>query len=111
MRKLGNMTPNNKINSTGLRQANDVLSLSPLNDSISLSLPVSPAGCVFMCRLCNLFSPSRHQLLAHCSTLHPEKEPPDEIIIALQPLVGGPAETLAGHISVSLPRLLAVIKS
>ncbi|XP_041798409.1 zinc finger protein ZFAT-like isoform X2 [Chelmon rostratus] len=53
------------------------------------------AGCVFMCRLCNLFSPSRHQLLAHCSTLHPEKEPPDEIIIALQPLVGGPAETPA----------------
>ncbi|XP_069549307.1 zinc finger protein ZFAT isoform X2 [Brachyistius frenatus] len=50
---------------------------------------------VFMCRLCNLFSPSHSQLLAHCSQLHPEQEPPDDIIIALQPLVAEPAEKLA----------------
>uniref|UniRef100_A0A8C4EYQ4 C2H2-type domain-containing protein n=1 Tax=Dicentrarchus labrax TaxID=13489 RepID=A0A8C4EYQ4_DICLA len=48
-----------------------------------------------MCRLCNLFSPSRSQLLAHCSQLHPQQDPPDDIIIALQPLVGEPVETLA----------------
>ncbi|XP_051263812.1 zinc finger protein ZFAT isoform X3 [Dicentrarchus labrax] len=53
------------------------------------------AGSVFMCRLCNLFSPSRSQLLAHCSQLHPQQDPPDDIIIALQPLVGEPVETLA----------------
>ncbi|XP_074540259.1 zinc finger protein ZFAT isoform X2 [Halichoeres trimaculatus] len=52
------------------------------------------AGSVFMCRLCNLFSPIRSQLLAHCSQLHPEQEPPDDIISALQPLSGGPQETL-----------------
>ncbi|CAN9514009.1 unnamed protein product [Ophioblennius macclurei] len=53
------------------------------------------AGSVFMCRLCNLFSPSRTQLLNHCSDLHPEQEPPDNIIVALQPLVKEPAEKLA----------------
>ncbi|TKS81840.1 Zinc finger protein ZFAT [Collichthys lucidus] len=53
------------------------------------------AGSVFMCRLCNLFSPSRSQLLAHCSQLHPQQEPPDDIIVALQPLVGEPVQTLA----------------
>ncbi|XP_045902011.1 zinc finger protein ZFAT-like isoform X2 [Micropterus dolomieu] len=53
------------------------------------------AGSVFMCQLCNLFSPSRSKLLAHCSQLHPQQVPPDEIIIALQPLVGEPEETPA----------------
>ncbi|XP_042346615.1 zinc finger protein ZFAT-like isoform X3 [Plectropomus leopardus] len=53
------------------------------------------AGSVFMCRLCNLFSPSRSQLLAHCSQRHLQQEPHDDIIIALQPLVGEPVETLA----------------
>ncbi|XP_068426739.1 zinc finger protein ZFAT isoform X3 [Clinocottus analis] len=53
------------------------------------------AGSVFMCRLCNLFSPSRAQLLVHCSTLHTKHEPPDDIIIALQPLAGEPVEKLA----------------
>ncbi|KAM4581551.1 zinc finger protein ZFAT isoform 2-T2 [Odontesthes bonariensis] len=53
------------------------------------------AGSVFMCRLCNLFSPSRSQLLTHCSQLHPQHEPPDDIIIALQPLVTEPIEKLA----------------
>ncbi|XP_036931451.1 zinc finger protein ZFAT-like isoform X2 [Acanthopagrus latus] len=52
-------------------------------------------GSLFSCRLCNLFSPSRSQLLAHCSQLHPQQDPPDDIIIALQPLVGAPVETLA----------------
>uniref|UniRef100_A0A8C2XCT9 Zinc finger and AT hook domain containing n=1 Tax=Cyclopterus lumpus TaxID=8103 RepID=A0A8C2XCT9_CYCLU len=61
-------------------------------------LRLSAAGSVFMCRLCNLFSPSRAQLLVHCSTLHTKQEPPDDIIIALQPLAGGPVETLAGKI-------------
>ncbi|XP_039974627.1 zinc finger protein ZFAT-like isoform X2 [Xiphias gladius] len=53
------------------------------------------AGSVFMCRLCNLFSPSRSLLLGHCSQLHPQQEPPDDIIIALQPLATEPVETLA----------------
>ncbi|XP_041843986.1 zinc finger protein ZFAT-like isoform X2 [Melanotaenia boesemani] len=53
------------------------------------------AGSVFMCRMCNLFSPSRSQLLAHCSQLHPQHEPPNDIIIALQPLVANPVEKLA----------------
>lgn len=53
------------------------------------------AGSVFMCRLCNVFSPSRSQLLAHCSQLHPQQEPLDDIIIALQPLVADPVEKLA----------------
>ncbi|XP_018541390.1 zinc finger protein ZFAT isoform X2 [Lates calcarifer] len=52
------------------------------------------AGSVFMCRLCNLFSPSRSLLLDHCSQLHAQQEPPDDIIIALQPLVAEPVETL-----------------
>uniref|UniRef100_A0A8C7ZR88 Zinc finger and AT hook domain containing n=1 Tax=Oryzias sinensis TaxID=183150 RepID=A0A8C7ZR88_9TELE len=39
-----------------------------------------------MCRLCNLFSSSRSQLLVHCSKLHSQQESPDDIIIALQPL-------------------------
>ncbi|XP_026150108.1 zinc finger protein ZFAT isoform X2 [Mastacembelus armatus] len=56
---------------------------------------VFPAGSVFMCRLCNLFSPSRSQLLTHCSQLHPEQEPPDDIITTLKPLVAEPVETLA----------------
>ncbi|XP_034554537.1 zinc finger protein ZFAT-like isoform X2 [Notolabrus celidotus] len=47
-----------------------------------------------MCRLCNLFSPIRSELLAHCSRSHPEQESPDDIVIALQPLAGGPPETL-----------------
>ncbi|KAM9352899.1 zinc finger protein ZFAT [Symphorus nematophorus] len=50
---------------------------------------------VFMCRLCNLFSPSRTLLLGHCSQQHPQQEPPDDIIIALQPLIGEPVEMLA----------------
>ncbi|XP_072250709.1 zinc finger protein ZFAT isoform X2 [Leuresthes tenuis] len=53
------------------------------------------AGSVFMCRLCNLFSPSRSHLLTHCSQLHPQHEPPDDIIIMLQPLVTEPVEKLA----------------
>lgn len=55
------------------------------------------AGSVFMCRLCNLFSPSHTQLSAHCSQLHPEQEALDDIIIVLQPLVGDPSGTSEGH--------------
>ncbi|KAK5606778.1 hypothetical protein CRENBAI_015844 [Crenichthys baileyi] len=51
-------------------------------------------GSVFMCRLCNLFSPSRSQLLAHCSRNHPQHEPPDSIMTALQPLITEPVEKL-----------------
>uniref|UniRef100_A0A674P6J1 Zinc finger and AT hook domain containing n=1 Tax=Takifugu rubripes TaxID=31033 RepID=A0A674P6J1_TAKRU len=54
------------------------------------------AGSVFMCRLCNLFSPSHTQLSAHCSQLHPEQTF-DDIIIVLQPLAGEPLETPQGH--------------
>uniref|UniRef100_A0A3Q2NTQ6 Zinc finger protein ZFAT n=1 Tax=Fundulus heteroclitus TaxID=8078 RepID=A0A3Q2NTQ6_FUNHE len=49
-----------------------------------------------MCRLCNLFSPSRSQLLAHCSQNHPQLESPDGVIIALQPLITEPVEKLPG---------------
>ncbi|XP_024123707.1 zinc finger protein ZFAT isoform X3 [Oryzias melastigma] len=52
------------------------------------------AGSVFMCRLCNLFSPSRSQLLVHCSKLHSQQESPDDIIITLQPLVAEPGVLL-----------------
>ncbi|XP_014865635.1 PREDICTED: zinc finger protein ZFAT isoform X2 [Poecilia mexicana] len=52
------------------------------------------AGSVFMCRLCNLFSPSHSQLLAHCSKNHPQYESPDSIITALQPLITEPVEKL-----------------
>ncbi|XP_034467481.1 zinc finger protein ZFAT-like isoform X1 [Hippoglossus hippoglossus] len=51
-------------------------------------------GSVFMCRLCNLFSPSRPLLLVHCSQEHPQQEPPGDIIIVLQPLESAPVETL-----------------
>lgn len=54
------------------------------------------AGPVFMCQLCNLFSPSRSPLLAHCSHLHPEAHP-DDIITVLQPLVAAPVETPEGQ--------------
>uniref|UniRef100_A0A096M243 Zinc finger and AT-hook domain containing n=1 Tax=Poecilia formosa TaxID=48698 RepID=A0A096M243_POEFO len=57
---------------------------------------VPPAGSVFMCRLCNLFSPSHSQLLAHCSKNHPQYESPDSIITALQPLITEPVEKLLG---------------
>ncbi|XP_061531178.1 zinc finger protein ZFAT-like isoform X1 [Phycodurus eques] len=53
------------------------------------------AGSVFMCRLCNQFSPSHSLLLDHCSQLHPLQEPHEDIIVALQPLAGVPLETLA----------------
>ncbi|CAL1612178.1 unnamed protein product [Knipowitschia caucasica] len=45
-------------------------------------------GAVFMCRVCNLFSPSRSQLETHCSELHQQPENED-FIIALQPLEPG----------------------
>ncbi|XP_035494034.2 zinc finger protein ZFAT isoform X2 [Scophthalmus maximus] len=62
------------------------------------------AGSMFMCRLCNLFSPSRSLLLDHCSELHPQQEPSDDIIIALQPLVSEPVKTLAGLIESPVKR-------
>ncbi|XP_068180465.1 zinc finger protein ZFAT isoform X2 [Antennarius striatus] len=43
-----------------------------------------------MCRLCNLFSPSCSQLLSHCTQQHPQQAHPDDIITALQPLLGEP---------------------
>lgn len=43
-------------------------------------------GAVFMCRLCNLFSPCHSQLLTHCSQVHKQQGPPHDFIIALQPL-------------------------
>ncbi|CAL8260671.1 unnamed protein product [Boreogadus saida] len=59
-------------------------------------------GSMFMCRLCNIFSPSRAQLLAHCSQLHPQHQPAGDIIVSLQPLAGpevaqaGPEKPQAG---------------
>ncbi|XP_037310032.1 zinc finger protein ZFAT-like isoform X2 [Pungitius pungitius] len=61
-----------------------------------LSSPCLPAGAVFMCRLCHLFSPSRAQLLSHCSAVHSEQQqPPDEIIVALRPLAAEPVDPSA----------------
>ncbi|XP_036791741.1 zinc finger protein ZFAT isoform X2 [Oncorhynchus mykiss] len=44
---------------------------------------------IFMCKLCNLFSPHRAQLLSHVSEKHhTEGLNPDDIIVALMPLTG-----------------------
>ncbi|XP_059921337.1 zinc finger protein ZFAT-like isoform X3 [Gadus macrocephalus] len=57
---------------------------------------------MFMCRLCNIFSPSRAQLLVHCSQLHPQHQPAGDILVSLQPLAGpevaqaGPEKPQAG---------------
>ncbi|XP_019728486.1 zinc finger protein ZFAT isoform X2 [Hippocampus comes] len=53
------------------------------------------AGSVFMCRLCNQFSPNHSLLLDHCTQLHPLQEPYEDIILALKPLAGVPLETFA----------------
>ncbi|XP_077383744.1 zinc finger protein ZFAT isoform X2 [Festucalex cinctus] len=53
------------------------------------------AGSVFMCRLCNQFSPSHSLLLDHCSKMHPLQEPYEDIIVVLKPLAGVPLETVA----------------
>ncbi|XP_057689178.1 zinc finger protein ZFAT-like isoform X2 [Corythoichthys intestinalis] len=53
------------------------------------------SGSVFMCRLCNQFSPNHTLLLNHCSQLHPLQEQHEDIIVALQPLAGVPLETPA----------------
>ncbi|KAM8825693.1 zinc finger protein ZFAT isoform 1-T1 [Synchiropus picturatus] len=52
-------------------------------------------GTLFMCRLCNLFSPSQSLLLAHCSQEHPQQEPVEDIVVALQPLLGESFESPA----------------
>ncbi|XP_078071929.1 zinc finger protein ZFAT isoform X5 [Mustelus asterias] len=44
---------------------------------------------IFMCKLCNLFSPSRGELLTHVSEKHAEEDlAPDELIVPLRPLPG-----------------------
>ncbi|XP_041045623.1 zinc finger protein ZFAT-like isoform X3 [Carcharodon carcharias] len=44
---------------------------------------------IFMCKLCNLFSPSRDELLTHVSEKHAEEGlAPDELIVPLRPLPG-----------------------
>ncbi|XP_072316570.1 zinc finger protein ZFAT [Eucyclogobius newberryi] len=53
--------------------------------------PVEGAA-VFMCRLCNLFSPNHSQLLVHCSQVHQQQGPSHDFIITLQPLDPQPAE-------------------
>ncbi|KAI3360855.1 hypothetical protein L3Q82_013075 [Scortum barcoo] len=82
---------------SGMKYEDAIQLIRHLFLSVSLSAVSSakflpPFSPVFMCRLCNLFSPSRSQLLAHCSQQHPEQDPPDDIMVVLQPLVG---ETLA----------------
>ncbi|XP_020793086.1 zinc finger protein ZFAT isoform X2 [Boleophthalmus pectinirostris] len=47
---------------------------------------------VFMCRLCNLFSPSHSQLLVHCSQVHQQQGLSHDLIITLRPLDPQPAE-------------------
>ncbi|XP_042201509.1 zinc finger protein ZFAT isoform X2 [Callorhinchus milii] len=42
---------------------------------------------IFMCKLCNLFSPNRDQLLVHVSEQHTEEgTAPDDLIVPLRPL-------------------------
>ncbi|XP_078724564.1 zinc finger protein ZFAT isoform X2 [Lampetra fluviatilis] len=44
-------------------------------------------GALYMCRLCNQFSPNKTRLLSHVTECHPgEDEPPGTIVILLQPL-------------------------
>lgn len=54
-------------------------------------------GAVFMCRLCNIFSPCHSRLHMHCSQEHQQQGPPHDFIIVLQPLdplhVDNPTET------------------
>uniref|UniRef100_A0A3Q3BKB8 Zinc finger and AT hook domain containing n=1 Tax=Kryptolebias marmoratus TaxID=37003 RepID=A0A3Q3BKB8_KRYMA len=57
--------------------------------------------------LCHLFSPSRSQLLVHCSQLHPQHESTEDIMIALQPLIAEPVEKLAGRSTIILQGLLS----
>uniref|UniRef100_UPI00398E5835 zinc finger protein ZFAT isoform X1 n=2 Tax=Pristiophorus japonicus TaxID=55135 RepID=UPI00398E5835 len=43
---------------------------------------------IFMCKLCNLFSPSRNELLTHVSEKHAEEGlAPDDLIVPLRPLL------------------------
>ncbi|KAM4688637.1 zinc finger protein ZFAT [Discoglossus pictus] len=49
---------------------------------------------IFMCKLCNLFSPNHSELLLHVSENHPEEGPnTDHIIIPLKPLVSSNKST------------------
>ncbi|KAM9783288.1 zinc finger protein ZFAT [Neosynchiropus ocellatus] len=61
-------------------------------------------GTLFMCRLCNLFSPTQSLLLAHCSQEHPQQEPLEDIIVVLQPLLGESFESTAAAYPVKRKR-------
>ncbi|KAJ0000219.1 hypothetical protein NQD34_012061 [Periophthalmus magnuspinnatus] len=54
---------------------------------------------VFMCRLCNLFSPSHSQLLVHCSQVHQQQGSSHDFIITLQPLDPQHADKPTVHLS------------
>ncbi|XP_072324350.1 zinc finger protein ZFAT isoform X1 [Scyliorhinus torazame] len=44
---------------------------------------------IFMCKLCNLYSPRRNELLTHASEKHAEEGlAPDELVVPLRPLPG-----------------------
>uniref|UniRef100_S4RYM1 Zinc finger and AT hook domain containing n=1 Tax=Petromyzon marinus TaxID=7757 RepID=S4RYM1_PETMA len=48
---------------------------------------IAISGALYMCRLCNQFSPNKTRLLSHVTECHPgEDEPPGTIVILLQPL-------------------------
>ncbi|KAM6967555.1 zinc finger protein ZFAT [Aplochiton taeniatus] len=49
---------------------------------------------MYMCRLCNCFTPSLSQLLSHCSQLHEDVAHLDDIIKTLKPLQAGPVDTV-----------------
>eukprot|EP00063_Salmo_salar_P064445 XP_014039280.1 PREDICTED: zinc finger protein ZFAT-like isoform X5 [Salmo salar] len=54
---------------------------------LSIQLSMCGTSSIFMCKLCNLFSPHRAQLLSHVSEKHhTEGLNPDDIIVALMPL-------------------------
>ncbi|NXD86552.1 ZFAT protein, partial [Halcyon senegalensis] len=56
------------------------------------------ASSIFMCKLCNLFSPSQAELLAHVSQKHAEGGTRvDDIVIPLQPLTVPPDVTRDGE--------------
>nr|XP_043890897.1 zinc finger protein ZFAT-like isoform X2 [Solea senegalensis] len=73
----------------------EMLLVGDINVGEIRSQGITVSGSVFMCRLCNLFSPSRPLLLAHCCQVHPEQVPPDNIITTLKPLDAEPVETVA----------------
>ncbi|XP_053323375.1 zinc finger protein ZFAT [Spea bombifrons] len=62
-------------------------------------MEVSGIDSIFMCKLCNLFSPNRSELQQHVSENHTEDgQSPDQIIIPLRPLVPANKNVEESHV-------------